>query len=249
MLALMSRVHDGRAMAEHTISEEIEAMECGGRFTCFETINSPQLTDFTTDVLPIYVAAQNAAIILRRPLRDKTILTVESFEVAPKDLDITHTEGIICIVCPSVGPLSLPFDPTVRKSLAQFIVYHERHIITITQDRKGTAKQYVQDTRSPRLITELLTGTIRGFSANPAERQKETVFVSKRVDSPVLCSQDSGVSWRRGPIWLVIRIALQTTLHERQTNERVGYKAFVLRILSYLLEASLKSQPKHLLSV
>jgi len=35
MLASMSRVHDGRAMAEHTVREEIAAMKCGGRFIYF----------------------------------------------------------------------------------------------------------------------------------------------------------------------------------------------------------------------
>lgn len=31
MLASMSRVHDGRAMSEKTVAEEIKAMGCGGR--------------------------------------------------------------------------------------------------------------------------------------------------------------------------------------------------------------------------
>ena len=31
MLASMSRVHDGRAMSEHTVAKEIESMRCGGR--------------------------------------------------------------------------------------------------------------------------------------------------------------------------------------------------------------------------
>ena len=31
MLGSMSRVHDGRAMSEKTVSKEIEALKCGGR--------------------------------------------------------------------------------------------------------------------------------------------------------------------------------------------------------------------------
>jgi hypothetical protein len=31
MLASMSRVHDGRAMSEHTVAKEIEVMQCGGK--------------------------------------------------------------------------------------------------------------------------------------------------------------------------------------------------------------------------
>ena len=38
-------------------------------------------------------------------------------------------------------------------------------------------------------------------------------------------------------------------MHERQTDERVGYKAFILHIFSCLLEVSLNHQPDHLLAV
>ena len=81
------------------------------------------------------------------------------------------------------------------------------------------------------------------------ETQKETVFISKRTDNHVLCRYDSKAPWRRSPIWLVIRVALQTTMHERQTDQRIGYKAFILHIFSCLLELSLNRQPDHLLSV
>ena len=197
----------------------------------------------------MYIAGQNAAIILRRPLDDRKILTIESFEVTPKDWNITHTEGKLCIVYPSVGRLSVSMDPKVHESLAQFIVYHERNAIADTQSDKNIDNQNTQDTSSPRFITELLTGTIRGYSTQPAETHKETVFISKRIDNHVLCSQDSEAPWRRSPIWLVIRVALQTTMHERQINERVGYKAFILHIFSCLLKVSLKHQPDHLLAV
>ena len=140
-------------------------------------------------------------------------------------------------------------DPRVIESLAQFIVYHERDAIADNRADKSVATQNSQDTCSPRFITELLTGIIRGYSTQPAETQNETVFVSKRIDNHVLCSQDSEAPWRRSPIWLVIRVALQTTMHERQTNERVGYKAFILHTFSCLLEASLNQQPDHLLAV
>lgn len=140
-------------------------------------------------------------------------------------------------------------DPKVHESLAQFIVYHERNDIADTQAETSVANQNAQDTSSPRFITELLTGTIRGYSIQPAETQKETVFVSKRIDNHVLCSQDSEAPWRRSPIWLVIRVALQTTMHERQIDERVGYKAFILHIFSCLLKISLNHLPDHLLAV
>ncbi len=140
-------------------------------------------------------------------------------------------------------------DPKVTESLAQFIVYHERNAIADNPADESGARQNTQDTSSPRFITELLTGIIRGYSTQPAETQKETVFVSKRIDNHVLCSQDSEAPWRRSPIWLVIRVALQTTMHERQTNERVGYKAFILHIFSCLLEVSLNHRPDHLLAV
>jgi hypothetical protein len=142
-------------------------------------------------------------------------------------------------------------DPKVNvtASLAQFIVYHERNSIASAGANQSIAKQNTQDTSSPRFITELLTGIIRGYSTQPAETQKETIFISKRIDNHVFCSQESEAPWRRSPIWLVIRVALQTTMHERQIDRRIGYKAFILHIFSCLLEVSLNRRPDHLLSV
>jgi hypothetical protein len=149
----------------------------------------------------------------------ENILTVESFEVAPKT-GTSRTLKESSVLYTLCWPAFRPLDSKSHESLAQFIVYHERDAIADTKADKSTAQQNTQDTSSPRFITELLTGIIRGFSTKPAETQKETVFVSKRIDNHVLCGQDSEAPWRRSPIWLVIRVALQTTMHERQTNER-----------------------------
>ena len=201
-------------------------------------------------MVPVYVAAQNAAIILRRSRDDETILTLESFEVYPPAQDVTQTEGKLRIPYPSVGRLSVSINPHVRKSVSQFISFYARSSMPDAQADKNIRTQNTQDPPSPKYITELLTGIVRAMSAEPDTILAQTVYVSKRIDDHVLCERNATAPWRRSPLWLVIRVALQTTLREWDVEERVGYKAFMLYALSSILHTALQlNQPDHLLFV
>jgi hypothetical protein len=203
-----------------------------------------------TDVVPVYVAAQNAAIMLRQPRDDETILTVESFEVYPPASAVTSTEGKLRITYPSVGRLSVPINPHVRKSLSQFISFYARNSMPDAQADKNTQTQNTQDPPSPRYITELLTGIVRAMSEKPEAMLAQTIYVSKRIDDHVLCERNSEAPWRRSPLWLIIRVALQTTLREWNVEERAGYKAFMLYALSSILRTALQlKHPDHVLFV
>jgi hypothetical protein len=198
-------------------------------------------------VVPVYVAAQNAAVIFRRPHND---LTLESFEVYPPASTVTHTEGKLRITYPSVGRLSVPTNPHIHKSVSQFISFYARNPMTDAQAEKNIRTQNTQDHPSPKYITEHLTGIVRAMSTNPEETMVQTVYVSKRIDDHVLCERNSEVPWRRSPMWLIIRVALQTTLREWKVEERAGYKAFMIYAVSSILNAALQvKQPDHLLFV
>ena len=201
-------------------------------------------------MVPIYVAAQNAAIILRRPSNDQTIITLESFEVYPPAEIVTHTEGKLRITYPSVGRFSMPIDPHVRKSLSQFVSFYALNPMSDAQAEKNIRTQNTQDPPSPKYITELLTGIVRAISEKPDTMLAQTVYVSKRIDDHVLCERNSEAPWRRSPLWLIIRVALQTTLCEWNVEECAGYKAFMLYALSSILHTALQlDQPDHLLFV
>ena len=201
-------------------------------------------------MVPVYIAAQNAAIILRRPTNDPTIITLESFEVYPPSETVTHTEGKLCIVYPSVGRFSMPIDHHARESLSQFVRFYASNPMPDAQADKNIRTQNTQDSPSPKYITELLTGIVRAMSEKPDTMLAHTVYVSKRIDDHVLCKRDSEAPWRRNPLWLIIRVALQTTLCEWNVEECASYKAFMLYALSIILHTALqRNQPDHLLFV
>jgi len=164
---------------------------------------------------------------------------------------VTHTEGKLHITYPSVGRLSAPATLPVCESLAEFIAYYAQNVIAGAQPQK-TIKEggSTGDPPSPRYITELLTGIIRGMLPNPEQTFNQTTFITKRINDHALCDEDADAPWRRSPIWLILRVALQTTLHDLGLDERFSYKSFIVYSLSSILSAAiLFKQPDHLLFV
>jgi hypothetical protein len=79
------------------------------------------------------------------------------------------------------------------------------------------------------------------MSPNPEQTFKQTTFITKRIYDPTPgYSQDKHHPWRRSPIWLVLRVVLQTTLHDLNLDERFGYKSFVLYTHSAVLSAAIR---------
>jgi hypothetical protein len=198
-------------------------------------------------MIPVYAAAQNAAVIFRRPNDD---LTWELFEVYPPASTITHTEGKLRITYPSVGRLSVPLNPHICKSVSQFIRFYTRNSMMDAQAKRTIRTQNTQDPPSPKYITKLLTGIVRAMSTNPEATMAQTVYISKRIDDHVFCERNLEVPWRRNPMWLIIRVTLQTTLREWNVEERASCKVFTLYAVSSILHTALqRKQPDQLLFV
>jgi len=201
-------------------------------------------------VLPIHIAAQNAAIILRRPIIDPAVFTLESFEVLTPPKIVTHTEGKLRITYPSVGRLSAPATSVVHTALAEFIAYYAQNVMAGAKSQQVVKRASTEDPPTPRYITELLTGIIRGMSPNPDQTFNQTTFITKRINDHALCDKAADAPWRRSPIWLILRVTLQTTLHDLNLDERFSYKSFMVYVISSILSASLHlKQPDYLLFV
>ncbi|KAG1719850.1 hypothetical protein EDB19DRAFT_1967474, partial [Suillus lakei] len=84
-----------------------------------------------------------------------------------------------------------------------------------------------RDTTHPRYITELLTGILRGLGSIA-----DVPRIRKRIGDDVLWDS-AKLPWRRSSFWLVIRVALQTTL-ERSALGRTTYKLFMLFFMAKL---------------
>jgi len=174
------------------------------------------------------IRAQNAAVMFRRQ-PEETI--VESFEVSPRTEAVMGAAGKL--VCSYPGPaIAVPNnhldDASFRAELANFLSKMDKDVLAVPTTRKaGSEVVEERDTTHPRYITELLTGILRAVG-RPAEINR----ISKRIGDDVVW-KDSKLPWRRSPLWLVIRVTMQTTLDRNGLGRNV-YKTFMLFFMNDL---------------
>ena len=174
------------------------------------------------------IRAQNAAVMFRKQ-PEETL--VESFEVSPCTEAVMGAAGKL--VCSYPGPViavpnHLLDGASFRAELANFLSKMDKDVLAACTTRKaGSEVVEERDTAHPRYITELLTGILRAVG-RPAEVKR----ISKRIGDDVVW-KDSKLPWRRSPLWLVIRVAMQTTL-DRNGLGRNAYKTFMLFFMNDL---------------
>jgi hypothetical protein len=192
------------------------------------------------------IRAQNAAVVMRK-LESEIIF--ESFEVSPDPTAVMGAKGKL--ICSYPGPaITVPdtnIDATFPAELANFLVHMDQDVLDAAATRtkaKSTIREE-RDTTHPRYITELLTGILRGFGSIA-----DIPRIRKRIGDDVLWDS-AKLPWRRSPLWLVIRVALQTTL-ERSALGRTTYKSFMLffmaRLTSLALDYDLSNDILHFMS-
>ncbi|KAL1693689.1 hypothetical protein GGG16DRAFT_88362 [Schizophyllum commune] len=146
------------------------------------------------DSLPIHVGAQNAAVILRR---DDVGLTYESFFASLPTAKVTQTVGKVVARFPAHPRLPLPTNPDLVRVLCSYVA--EMHTLefpdAIAQTKKAGNKQAeYRESAYPHYITEFLSTV----------RLPNTDYVTKRLGDHL--------PWRRSPLLLVLKVAMQTTL-------------------------------------
>ena len=103
--------------------------------------------------------------------------------------------------------------------------------------KAGISIEEDRDTVDPKYITQLLTGILRGLGSCH-QGLADVPRVCKRIADDVLWS-DARLPWRRSPLWLVIRVALQTTLM-REDPSHLEYKKFMAFVLSETLRRAVR---------
>ncbi|KAF8326322.1 uncharacterized protein EI90DRAFT_2975813 [Cantharellus anzutake] len=97
-------------------------------------------------------------------------------------------------------------------------------------------------TPHPKHVTELLTGILRTLG-EPADIPR----IQKRTSDDVLRGETASVPWRRSSLWLVVRVALQTTIHRGTLNMK-EYKSFMVLLLAEILRSGVENcLPGHIL--
>ena len=180
----------------------------------------------------MHIRSQNAAVVVRR-LALANFVQFEVFEVLPPPSAVMSAEGKL--LCSYPGPaIQVPIDTFNNESflleLSSFLVQMDVDLLDSapTTSKAGSVVHEVRESAHPRYISQLLVGILRGFG-QPAVVDR----ITKRVADEVLW-EDAYTPWRRSPLWLILRISLQTSL--RVSNM---YKTFMLFFHSHLLQKSL----------
>ncbi|KAG2038864.1 hypothetical protein BDR03DRAFT_953798 [Suillus americanus] len=199
------------------------------------------------DVLAFMIRAQNAAVVMRK-LESETIF--ESFEISPDPAAVMGAQGKL--ICSYPGPAitvpnTIANDATFSAELANFLVCMDQDVLdaAATRTKADSTIPEERDTTHPRYITELLTGILRGLGSIA-----DVPRIRKRIGDDVLWN-NAKLPWRRSPLWLVIRVALQTTL-ERNALGRTTYKSFMLflmaRVTTLAIDRNLSNDILHFMS-
>ena len=193
-----------------TISQ-FSSMDAGGKIS-----KSPQRPRNLqqVDVIALLIRAQNSGVIFRKQ-NDVTIF--ESFEVSPMAKHVMATQGRL--ICSYPGPAieipNLMFDD--KNFLSELI-----NFLACMNDDDLEQSSSFKDAVHPRYITELLTGILRSVG-----RPADIARINKRVGDDVVCNDLGLRPWRRSSLWLLIRVALQTTI-DRSFLGNHTYKEFML---------------------
>lgn len=184
-----------------------------------------------TDTVALHISAQNAGVLFHRSNVNQ--VTFEGYEASPKNTDVITAHDRLVRSFPGCA-IALPYtvfaDEHFRAALsAAFRQLDTEHVSTFipTTRKAGSAVLETRDTTHPALVTEYLAGLLAalGQSTSFKPLQKCT------RDDVLWC--DTLLPWRRSPLWLVIRVALQLSLARLFPNHdlHMQYKSFVLYLI------------------
>ncbi|KAJ7160668.1 hypothetical protein C8R43DRAFT_881366 [Mycena crocata] len=202
---------------------------CGAYIDC----KSFRPTDGNIDTIVIPIAAQNAAVILRK---HQTHTVVECFEVDPPNSEIMATTGRLLCVYPhaAIGLPNNTFDPLFCQELASFLAQMAVDVLPDSEPfvkKAGTQVSEFRDSASGHYIVHLLPAILRGYAGAFAADVYRT---QKRVRNEILW-KDARAPWRRNPLWLVIRVAIQSTLRQDSGSTDTLYKSFMIYLMTRIL--------------
>jgi len=146
-------------------------------------------------------------------------------------------QGKISVRFPTNPRLPFPASAAVLSTLATVLARLSSNLMdeATPVSKKGGEEHYeARDTTSPRFITEALAGVIRATPPN-SHVDIDTTYVQKRLDDHVLW-KSAFKPWRRSSMWLVIRVAMQTTLKQWEVEGAQGYKAFQAVLMASILD-------------
>ena len=190
------------------------------------------------DVLPLRIKAQNAALIFRRTTDGAT---VECFELSPLRIDVLRAQGSLRRNFPAQA-IKLPCSVfgswhflDAFCSLLSRLHGEEVEEMMPKTTKANTKVIEPRDTTSPALITEMVMAMLAALGTPSKVMQAQ----KKYRDDVLLCKAYN--PWRRSSLWLLLKIAVQSTLVNMISDEegKIEFKRFIVFFLCCLLETAL----------
>ncbi|KAF2797566.1 hypothetical protein K505DRAFT_358267 [Melanomma pulvis-pyrius CBS 109.77] len=190
--------------------------------------------------LILYIIEQNAALIIRRDVSDKTdVVMFEAFETSPPSAEVLASEGALVWDFPDCAtqiPLSEFQKSSFQEALADFLEKGSMESLKRFQAHTTKAHTSVvesRDTASPALVTHLLIPLLDAIGS-PTDVKASRLRKRVRDDVNIEAAE---FPWRRLPFWLVLRVFTQRQLQLSLGNEagRACYKFLITTLLVELL--------------
>lgn len=185
--------------------------------------------------MAIKVTAQNAAVVITRKQAD---LVFEQFELSPQNKDIMGTKGRLVREFPALAVTidvsrlqDADFAATIANTLSTMSYQTAPGMQPVTR-KAGKEHFEGRDSTRPDVVSELLFGFLRAIGST-----RSTSTVRKNTREEVMW-QNTERPWRRSPMWLLIRVALQLTTSRSTEGSSLLYKQMMAFIMSYILEAA-----------
>lgn len=213
------------------ITKALLVLDDGGRVNELSLLQSLQEVASAGAILPLYIKAQNAALIVRRQEGD---IIFEPFELSPPNDRIMSVKGRLQRCFPGRAmavPLGVFQDDGFLATLASTIVKmscHEALQMKPTVKKSNNVQIEDRETTDPELVTEFLMSFLEASG-----RAITTPRTWKNTRDEVSWSNGC-IPWRRSPVWLLARVAMQTTF-SRLLPSGQHYKEFMVFFIADIL--------------
>ncbi|KAL2060399.1 hypothetical protein VTL71DRAFT_9429 [Oculimacula yallundae] len=223
-------------LTEARLVHSMGSMQSGGMLSISSI--STVLISFL-GVLVLHIRAQNAGLMIRR---EEEAYVFESFELSPTTDQVTTTKGRLlrCFPGPAIAVNRERVDDmSFRRVFAQFVLQLNDQVLedacAKSQKARSTFAE-VRQTASPQYVTELLTAFLRSIG-----QPHDVTRIQKHTRDDVLW-HEALTPWRRSPRWLLLRVALQTSLKKKDEDQgrSTQYKMFMVLLLTNILNRALQ---------
>ncbi|KAI9758999.1 MAG: hypothetical protein M4579_002662 [Chaenotheca gracillima] len=197
------------------------------------------------DTLALHVTAQNAGLIIRA---FEDVVRFESFEASPSAAAVMASPSNLLWSFPgrAVEVANETFKSSAfQQELAAFLnrLSTERIAEAMpTSSKAGNDVIEERESADPMFISGLLMNALVPHGTIVSD--PTTIQKSIRDD---VCWDDSKLPWKRCGLWLVLRVALQSTLASTSSGdkEHVQYKNFMVYLMSRVSKIALSKSASH----